>query len=431
MIRSAERMTYTNVHLLLEGDAALRERYAPLVARFELMRELALILNRKRVRRGSIDFDLPEPLIEFDEWGAMTGVTRAPRNIAHRIIEEFMLAANEAVAAHLEAHGRTVHLPHPREARSQARDGVRGSGGALRLFARRGRDPGEEVRATRTSAATAARARSEIVLADSGLSISLAQLPEAGGQDRRQARRAHPELPDAALAEAGALQHGQCRPLRAGRRDVHAFHFAHPPLSGPDGAPAAAAALDGGPYHPRPELRAIADECSQSERRAAEAERELVEWKKVKFMADRVGEEFDALIISTTKYGLFVELEDLFIEGLVPIDTLPGDRYTYHENVRKIVGQRTRREFSIGDQVRVLPRPRGRHGAQAAVLAGRSRSGPGTSGANRLAINVPDSRALSFRLRPGAASTGRSRGCLRVWLCVRPRLERLQESGSL
>src|SRR5580693_8126298 len=104
-IRSAERMTYTNVHLLLEGDAGMRERYAPLVERFELMRELALILNRKRVRRGSIDFDLPEPLIEFDQWGAMTGVTRAPRNIAHRIIEEFMLAANEAVAAHLEESG--------------------------------------------------------------------------------------------------------------------------------------------------------------------------------------------------------------------------------------------------------------------------------------------------------------------------------------
>src|SRR5580658_2482579 len=81
VIRSAERMTYTNVHLLLEGDAALRERYAPLVARFELMQELALILNRKRVRRGSIDFDLPEPLIEFDEFGEMTGVIRAPRNI--------------------------------------------------------------------------------------------------------------------------------------------------------------------------------------------------------------------------------------------------------------------------------------------------------------------------------------------------------------
>ena len=114
------------------------------------------------------------------------------------------------------------------------------------------------------------------------------------------------------------------------------------------------ASLDGWAYSTLPELSAIADESSQSERRAAEAERELVEWKKTKFMADRVGEEFDGLIISTTKYGLFVELADLFIEGLVPIDSLPGDRYTYHENVRKIIGQRSRREFSIGDRARVL-----------------------------------------------------------------------------
>jgi len=103
-----------------------------------------------------------------------------------------------------------------------------------------------------------------------------------------------------------------------------------------------------------PELRAIAEECSQSERHAADAERELVEWKKTKFMAERVGQDFDGLIISTAKYGLFVELADLFIEGLVPIDTLPGDQYTYMENVRKIVGRRTRREFSIGDRVRVV-----------------------------------------------------------------------------
>src|SRR5207247_1585571 len=102
VIRSAERMTYTAVHGILEGDGELRERYAPLIGRFEQMQELALILNRKRVRRGSIDFDLPEPLLEFDEFGEMTGVSRAPRNIAHRLIEEFMLAANEAVASHLE-----------------------------------------------------------------------------------------------------------------------------------------------------------------------------------------------------------------------------------------------------------------------------------------------------------------------------------------
>ena len=102
------------------------------------------------------------------------------------------------------------------------------------------------------------------------------------------------------------------------------------------------------------ELKAMAEECSQAERRAADAERELVEWKKVRFMADRVGQDFDALVVSAAKYGLFVELADLFIEGLVPIDTLPGDEYAYQESVRKIVGKRTRREFSIGDRVRVL-----------------------------------------------------------------------------
>jgi ribonuclease R len=98
VIRSAERMTYTAVNDVLEGDAAARERYAPLVPTFELMRDLALILNRKRQRRGSIDFDLPEPVIEFDEFGLMKSITRSERNIAHRLIEEFMLSANECVA---------------------------------------------------------------------------------------------------------------------------------------------------------------------------------------------------------------------------------------------------------------------------------------------------------------------------------------------
>src|SRR6185295_19385821 len=108
------------------------------------------------------------------------------------------------------------------------------------------------------------------------------------------------------------------------------------------------------------DMRSIADSSSDTERRAAEAERELVEWKKVKFMIDKVGDEFPALIISTTRFGFFVELEDLFIEGLVPLDTLPGDRYMYHETTRKIIGVRSRREFSIGAQVRLpLDRRRG------------------------------------------------------------------------
>src|SRR3954462_13507109 len=105
VIRSAERMTYTGVQGVLDGDKALRQRYAALVPEFERMQQLAQILNRKRQRRGSIDFDLPEPIIEFDELGAMQGVTKSERLFAHRLIEEFMLAANECVAEYLEHRG--------------------------------------------------------------------------------------------------------------------------------------------------------------------------------------------------------------------------------------------------------------------------------------------------------------------------------------
>src|SRR5437868_308380 len=102
VIRSAERMTYTAVNAVLEGDESARKQYSSLAANFEVMRELQMILNRKRERRGSIDFDLPEPVIEFDEFGLMKSITRSERNIAHRIIEEFMLSANECVARYLE-----------------------------------------------------------------------------------------------------------------------------------------------------------------------------------------------------------------------------------------------------------------------------------------------------------------------------------------
>src|SRR5208283_4720127 len=107
---------------------------------------------------------------------------------------------------------------------------------------------------------------------------------------------------------------------------------------------------------PLEELHTIADESSQSERRADEAERGLMEWKKVKFMERRIGEDFDGLIISVTKFGFFVELTDLFVEGLVPLNTLGdnNDRYTYHEDTRQIIGQRSRKTYSLGDRVRVI-----------------------------------------------------------------------------
>lgn len=102
------------------------------------------------------------------------------------------------------------------------------------------------------------------------------------------------------------------------------------------------------------ELHDIAEESSQAERRADDAERELMEWKKIRFMRDRVGDEFDALIVSVTKFGFFVELMDMFIEGLVPIATLTGDRYTYRENTRQIIGERTKKKYSLGDRVKVV-----------------------------------------------------------------------------
>jgi ribonuclease R len=123
------------------------------------------------------------------------------------------------------------------------------------------------------------------------------------------------------------------------RRDRDAHQRALEPVGGP-------IALE--------ELHSIAEESSQSERRADEAERGLMEWKKIKFMEHRIGDDFDGLIISVTKFGFFVELTDLFVEGLVPLNTLTDDRYTYHEATREIIGQRSRKTYSLGDRVRVL-----------------------------------------------------------------------------
>jgi ribonuclease R len=275
-------------------------------------------------------------------------VTRAPRNIAHRIIEEFMLAANEAVAGSGAVSLYRIHeKPDPKRV-MEFEEIATHFGYSLGI----GAVPVKKFGITDRHRDGSKRRR-EIVVADSGMNI---------GPRNYQRLVAKIE----GKPEERILSYLMLRSLKQARystENVGHFalaaeaytHFTSPIRRYPDLVVHRLLKNRGQTERfPVSEVAEIADECSQSERRAADAERELVEWKKVRFMAERVGEEFDALIISAAKYGVFVELADLFIEGLVPIDTLPGDEYTYHENVRKIVGKRTRREFSIGDRVRVM-----------------------------------------------------------------------------
>ncbi len=398
VIRSAERMTYTAVNAVLENDAAMRERYAPLVANFELMRDLALILNRKRQRRGSIDFDLPEPVIEFDEMGLMKSITRSERNIANRLIEEFMLSANECVAGHLESKGiASLYRVHEKPDAKRVYDfetiaatfGYSLGVGALPIHR-------VQMKADRRAAyGTGKRVREIEVPKEVHITPRMYQkLTEkiAGKPEERilsylmlrslkQARYSEENLGHFALA-ATSYTHFTS-PIRrypdlivhrvlksvlrkdGGSQSPHfsqkAREMGHLEVSEESASPWSKRRTRvstpqeslGGPILVE-ELHEIAEESSQAERRADDAERELMEWKKVKFMQDRVGEDFDGLITSVTKFGFFVELTDLFVEGLVPLNTLTDDRYTYHENTREIIGQRSRKIYSLGQRIRVL-----------------------------------------------------------------------------
>jgi len=434
VIRSAARMTYTAVNAVIEGDAAARREYAAQVEHFERMRDLAMILNRKRKRRGSIDFDLPEPVIEFDELGMMKSITRSERNIAHRLIEEFMLSANESVAHYLEnkriASLYRIHekpdakrvydfeviaatfgyslgvgaLPIQRMQLKADRREARGTGKRVReievpkeihitprmyqkLTEKIAGKPEERILSflmlrSLKQARYSEENRGHFALAATTythFTSPIRRYPDLiVHRILKEVLRDSPEKMDEEVPVGASLSlqsfvsgHRFSDAANSSRLDapLGAGHRNSTPLA-PKGSPPSpwskrrdrdahqhALAPLSGPIAPE-ELHSIADESSQAERRADEAERGLMEWKKMKFMESRIGEDFDGLIISVTKFGFFVELTDLFVEGLVPLNTLTdgdkNDRYTYHEDTRQIIGQRSRKTYSLGNRVRVL-----------------------------------------------------------------------------
>jgi ribonuclease R len=411
VIRSAERMTYTNVNKVLDGDREMSARYAPLVEYFRRMKELALILNQRRQSRGSIDFDLPEPVIEFDEFGSMTAILRSERNIAHRLIEEFMLAANEAVAEYLDRVGiaslyRVHEKPDPKkvlefeelaqafgyslgvEDLAERRIAVRH--GEIRPAARSHSHGQKQSRGRTRPMSITMPASQEIDIRPQHyqrLTEKIAGKPEERIlsylmlRSLKQARYAAELLghfalgvreythftspirryPDLIVHRAlkWTLEHAASLPAPQPVRAPQP-HRAHGKKSAGSDGDAPLPTL--GPYR-RVELDEIAAETSEDERRADAAERELMEWKTAQFMESHLGEEYDALIISVQKFGFFVELTEIFVEGLVAIDRLEestGLRCVYRERDHAIVAEPHRgsrgaahRVFRLGDRVRV------------------------------------------------------------------------------
>ena len=393
IIRSAERMTYTAVRDVLAGEPAACERYRSLVENFKLMEDLAKILNRRRDQRGSIDFDLPEPEIEFDEHGRMIGVTRSERNIAHRLIEEFMLAANETVAGYLERQGVPslyrihekpdvkkvlefeeiaasfgyslgVELPAMRRLRVE-RQGERDR--HPRFHERKDAEAGE-LKITphhyqRLTQRIAGKPEERILSYLMLRSLKQARYSEenvghfalASGTYTHFTSpiRRYPDLIVHRILKAVLGREGGSARIKNESKNISGSEGTLPPSQGRPSHHAGEPGISSGGLLDLQELHTLGLETSEAERRAAEAERELMEWKKVAFMAGRMGEEFNALIISLTKHGLFVELLDLFVEGFVPIDSLDDDRYVYREKMRAIVGERSKHAYGMGERVNV------------------------------------------------------------------------------
>ena len=330
VIRSVRRMTYTAVAAIIEkDDPEAKKEYSELVPDFMLMAELMERLNKMRRSRGSIDFDLPEPEVIVDILGQTQAIIKAERNKAHRLIEEFMLAANETVAFHLEHNGVPLLYRVHEEPDEEKMEEL---GEVVQEFGLPWPGPGSVRPKALAQLLLKLQGRPEeryintVVLR----SMKLARYsPDNMGHFGLASRcychftspiRRYPDLTvHRALKEL--LKKGS---MPAERKDELAD-----------------------------ELPWLGQHTSFMEREAEGAERQVVELKKLQFMLDKVGDQFTGFISGVTAYGLFVELEDYFVEGLVRLTSLHDDYYAYEERRHSLVGQHTGREFRLADRVEV------------------------------------------------------------------------------
>lgn len=331
VIRTVERMTYTNVRKIVEDeDPEVSARYAYLVDSFKLMKELALKLRQKRMNRGAIDFDFVESKVLVDEKGVPTNIIKRERTIAEQIIEEFMLAANETVAEHFH----WLRVP---------------------FLYRIHEEPDSEKLFNFMSFA----ANFGYVVRGKGNSVhprSLQTLLEEIEGTREQTVISTMMLRSMKQAKYDAEMTGHF-----GLAAEFYSHFTSPIRRYPDLIihRVIREVLDNGGSLPEKrfeQLHArmpdIAQQSSERERVAVDAERDTTALKKAEFMLDKVGEEFDGIISSVTSFGMFVELDNT-VEGLIRLSDLNDDYYHFHEQHMVLIGERTANVFRIGDEVRI------------------------------------------------------------------------------
>jgi ribonuclease R len=330
VINSDARMTYNDVNrILTDRDPDTIAQYLDFVPMFELMAELFHVLNARRRRRGSIDFDLPESEVVLDEKGQVEEILAAERNIAHRLIEEFMLLANETVAQHLvETNTPTLYRVHE-------------SPDPLKV---------EEFNAFITTL---------------GYSLPTGQgvIKPKHFQKLVERIQGTPEERAIAMLMLRTMQKARYDPQNLGHFGLAAEHYTHftsPIRRYPDlivhrtlREQRLGRVSEDKLREREEELPEVARHTSEMERRANDAERELVQWKKVRFMADKVGDEFEGFIIGVAPFGLFVELIEHFVEGLVHISTMADDYYRYDERGHALQGEHTEKRYRLGDRVRV------------------------------------------------------------------------------